>query len=154
MEEKDVEKDKDYFQVSLKLILKNQDNDTLLLKGTASDGPFKDTYDLPGGRIDNHEVDKGLMDILKREIAEEIGQPEIKINSKPVAACKFLYDHRVDHRDMPLRIIYLFFEGTLQHGEIELSDEHSELKWVKLTPDIINTEVAAPLREGLIQYIS
>ena len=61
----------DFYQVSLKAILKNVEGSVLVLKADF-EGPLSGYYDLPGGRIDESEFDIPLLDILKREIREEI----------------------------------------------------------------------------------
>ena len=65
-------KEKDFYQVSLKALIKNQEGKVLALKAVDT-GSFAGFYDLPGGRIDMDEFHTAYIDILKREIAEELG---------------------------------------------------------------------------------
>ena len=65
-------KQRDFYHVSLKAILKNKAGEILILKARQQ-GTFSGFYDLPGGRIDEDEFSKSLLEILKREISEESG---------------------------------------------------------------------------------
>ena len=62
-----MEKEKDFYQISLKLLLKNDVNEILALKAVDS-GRFAGFYDLPGGRIDVDEFRTDFGEILAREI--------------------------------------------------------------------------------------
>lgn len=75
---------KDFYNVSLKVFLKNNRGEVLALKANRG-GSYKGFYDLPGGRINIDEFETPLENIIKREVAEEIGNVKFKINLKPVA---------------------------------------------------------------------
>ena len=53
--------------VSLKLILKNAEGKVLALEAQGN-GPMADYYDLPGGRIDEDEIEVPFTKIFEREI--------------------------------------------------------------------------------------
>ena len=59
------------YHVSLKCFLRNKNWQTLILK-TPKDSSFNWMYDFPGWRIDENEFEVYYIDILKREIFEEI----------------------------------------------------------------------------------
>lgn len=61
----------DNYQVSLKVFLKNETGDTLILQNSQSHGDSV-YYDFPGGRIDADEFRVDYETILLREITEEL----------------------------------------------------------------------------------
>lgn len=117
------------FMVSLKVLIKNRQGEFLLLEspdfikrfGTAA-------YDLPGGRINDDEVEMDIHKLLKRELNEELGDKvKYKIKKSPVSLMKTRFkDGRC--------IMYILFEADYLSGKITISDEHIGFKWQKLTP--------------------
>jgi 8-oxo-dGTP pyrophosphatase MutT (NUDIX family) len=115
----------DSYQVSLKLLLKNDKGEILILK--AKEGDISEGYyDLPGGRIDKDEFDKGFADIARREVVEELGQVDILFKPVPVAVSRN-FSNRTGNR-----ILHIFFEAEYRGGEIRISDEHSSYSWINL----------------------
>lgn len=82
-----MEKQRDFYQVSLKIILKNQQGQILILKAM-NEGRFAGFYDLPGGRIDVDEFSLPFEEIIDREIMEEVGNVKYKLYSFPVAIAR------------------------------------------------------------------
>ena len=71
------------YQVSLKVFLKNERDEVLILKA-ADGGSYEGFYDFPGGRIDETELETPLVEIARREIVEEVGNIErISIHRSP-----------------------------------------------------------------------
>lgn len=93
---------------------------------------YQQKWDLPGGRIAVGEFDMPLEEILKREIAEELGTDFRYKNKGPAA----IFRHRrpeVTLEGKPeARILMVGFELEHLSGEITLSDEHDEYRWVPL----------------------
>ena len=79
----------DQYQISLKLLLQNENNEILAL-GARDDGIFAGYHDLPGGRIDQEEFTTPIEQILLREVYEEIGNVNITINPMPIAVGRAL----------------------------------------------------------------
>ena len=107
-------------QVGVKIFLKNKDGKYLVLQRSKEKYPGVGAkWDIPGGRID---VDTGLMENLNREVLEETGlvvDGELKlINAQDILKT----DKHV------VRLTYTGFAD----GEVKLSDEHSEYKWLSL----------------------
>jgi 8-oxo-dGTP pyrophosphatase MutT (NUDIX family) len=84
-----MKKERDFYQISLKLLLKNNNGEVLALK-SVDNGSYAGYYELPGGRIDTDEFAIDFIDILNREALEEIGNSDFKINPKPVAVGRHL----------------------------------------------------------------
>lgn len=143
--------DKDFYQVSLKLILKNDKNEMLILKAR-DNGAFAGFYDLPGGRIDDNEFDVDLLKIMKREVTEEIGNVEVSIIPKPVATGRARLI-KLDYKGDPLRVLYIFYEAHYQGGEIVISEEHTGYKWIKLTEVKLENYFNLGILEGLKMYL-
>ncbi len=105
------------FQITLKLILWDK-NFFLYLKVR-----FTNSGDLPGGRISKEEH-YNWTEALKREIKEELGNIEYKISTYPV----FCFPHFVskDKKDS----VAILYEGIYLNGNIQLSAEHTEYRWI------------------------
>lgn len=143
----------EFYQISLKLLLKNQNGEVLLLKGLDT-GTFSGFYELPGGRIDIDEFQTPYTDILKREASEELGDVNIEISSTPVAIGRHmvLAKHTGNKiKDVP--IMYIFFEGKYINGNIEISNEHSGHQWVDLDSVDLEKYFRSGILEGLRMYL-
>jgi 8-oxo-dGTP pyrophosphatase MutT (NUDIX family) len=94
-----------------KLILIDDENRLLIMKSSDINVKHAGEWDLPGGHIHEGEDD---IDGLRREVKEEttldIADPE-KI-----------------HEEGRIK----FYKTTQYHGTIELSEEHTEYKWVTI----------------------
>lgn len=119
----------DNYQISLKLILQNQDGKFLLLK-VEDGGRYHGYYDFPGGRIGEEEFNIGLPEILKRETDEEIGS-DIKyelLSETPLAYGR--HESFSKRQNKLARCFYLVFEGKLLEGDIKISNEHASYAWM------------------------
>jgi ADP-ribose pyrophosphatase YjhB (NUDIX family) len=115
------------FMISLKVLLNNKQGETLLLKTPSKVSAWLGKYDLPGGRINDDEVDIDFHKLIDREIKEEVGRGvKYKLRQDPVSLIKFRFkDNRC--------IMYVLFEAHYVSGKIEISEEHTEFMWKKLT---------------------
>lgn len=98
---------KDFYHVSLKIILKNQQGQGLILR-VLNSGSFAGYYDLPGGRIDISEFRTALPKIIKREIIEEIGKIKYKLNEKPAALGRHLIPGKHLRNKKDIHCFYVF----------------------------------------------
>lgn len=115
------------YNISLKVFLQNDKWETLILK-TPETSTFYWKYDLPWGRIDQDEFYTDLLEILDREIKEEVWNILYDVKTKPVAVSR----HKAVHKDRVEDIFYCFYEAKIISGDITVSNEHSDFKWVKL----------------------
>ncbi len=108
-------------QVGVKVILKNQDGQFLILKRNPKKYPgVKEKWDIPGGRI---EPSTPLIENLKREVKEETG---LKIITNP----KLLHAQDILRTD--LHVVRLSYTAECE-GNVELDEsEHTEYKWLFL----------------------
>jgi 8-oxo-dGTP diphosphatase len=108
-------------QVGVKILLKNKEEKFLVVCRSAEKySEVGARWDIVGGRIDKGT---SLIENLKREVLEETGL-EIIGETKLIAAQDIL---RIEGRHV-VRLTYL---GNAD-GEVKLSDEHSEYRWLSL----------------------
>lgn len=139
----------DSYQVSLKMILKNERGEILLLKAL-NGGTFANFYDLPGGRINIDEFTVPLVEILKREVVEEVGNINFTITSdKPVAVGRHLYPTPINNDVVDIHILMIFFEAQYLSGDVVISREHSEFQWV----DFSKEDPAKLLKSGILEGV-
>ena len=144
---------RDSYQVSLKLILKN-DNDEVLILKARPEGSLAGYYDLPGGRMDVEEFTTSFAQIIKREIAEEIGDVKISLCLKPVALGRHLIAANITSEKKDLHILYIFFEAKLLSGEVKISEEHTGFDWVDLNEHEPKKLFTSGILEGITMYLS
>lgn len=148
-----MKKENDFYQISLKMFLKNDKSEILLLEANL-EGSFAGYYDFPGGRIDTDEFTTPFYDIIKREIMEEVGKINFTLNSKPVAVGRHLAPATITKKDHDIHVLYLFFEAHYISGEINISNEHIGYKWVDFSKvDPAKLLISGNL-EGIEMYFS
>ena len=86
-------------------------------KRSMDSNSFAGEWDFPGGKVDQGE---NFIDALHREVAEETG---LKMSIERMAgAVEF---------EMPnFMVVNIIMEGRLKSGDVRLSNEHEEYKWV------------------------
>jgi 8-oxo-dGTP diphosphatase len=108
-------------QVGVKILLKNKDGKYLTICRSAEKYPEVGAkWDIPGGRIN---TGSSLIENLKREVEEETGL-EILGEPKLIIAQDILKTDK--------HVVRLTYLGNAE-GEIKLSEEHSEYKWLSLS---------------------
>lgn len=131
-------------QVGVKVLLKNTEGKYLLLRRSDAKYTFV-KWDIPGGRIDKGS---GLRENLAREVLEETG---LTMTSEP----KVIAAQDIFPTDKDIHVVRITYTGTAE-GEPQLSEEHTEYKWVslaelKLMPvEELDRYVKALLEEGVI----
>ena len=107
-------------QVGVKIFLKNGEGKYLVLQRSKEKYPGVGAkWDIPGGRI---EIGSTLMENLQREAMEETG---LLIQAEP----RFITAQDIMKPDKHvIRLTYFGFAD----GEVKLSEEHSDYKWLTL----------------------
>lgn len=116
---------KDHYFVATKLFLR-QDDRLLILKDNFGD------WDLPGGRLKEHEFETSLHDVLARKIREELGETiRVIVDDMPTVIMRH---ERVEQApgNPTVRILGLGYEGRIGSGEVELSPRHTEMMWADI----------------------
>lgn len=142
------------YQVSLKIFINNSEGETLVL-ASVDHGTFAGYYDFPGGRIDKQEFAIPLLDILNREIEEEVGLKGVIINPNPVAVSRHLILSKFTIekvRDIP--VFYVFYEGQYVTGEPTVSDEHKGVQWLKLADINLEQYFTSGILDAVKIYLS
>lgn len=142
----------DSYQISLKLILKNREGEILVLTGKPG-GSYDGFFVLPGGRINTDEFDTNLMNVLRREVLEEVGNIKFEVDAKPVAVGRHFVPgaNRKDGKD--LKYFYVFFEGQYKGGDIKLdTHEHLGYQWIDLADLELDKYFTSGILEGLKMY--
>lgn len=144
---------KDFYQVSLKVILKNNKDEILVLNADPK-GSYAGYYDLPGGRIDDNEFTIPYAQIIQREILEELGNAKISVNPKPVAIGRHLIPAAMSAEKKDLHVFYVFFEANLISGDIKISDEHIGFRWINLDEQEPSKLFKSGTLEGINMYFN
>lgn len=142
-------KEKDLYQVSLKLFLKNKRGEILALNHR-KDSAFFGFYDVPGGRIHKDEFGVPFLKILKREVKEELGNVTFETNSIPVALGRTAVKMP---RHKEVRFLFLFFEGKYLGGKIKISNEHTGYTWLNLSKINLKKYFTHGILEGVKMYL-
>ncbi|MFZ5390723.1 MAG: NUDIX domain-containing protein [Patescibacteria group bacterium] len=144
---------KDFYQISLKLILKNQAGEALCLKGLRG-GTFDGFYDLPGGRIDDSEFTVPFEQVIKREVAEELGQIDFIVRPKPVALGRHLIISKKDGTTKNIHVLYVFFEAKYKFGTLKISKEHEGFIWLNLKDINLEDYFTSGILQGIKMYLN
>jgi 8-oxo-dGTP pyrophosphatase MutT (NUDIX family) len=119
------------YHIAVKAFIRNGDK-LLICKDAFFEDESIPEWDLPGGRINKEEFLISFEDILKREINEEVG--DIKYKNNGVAV---IFRHRrSEQRELKadvkpiINILMIGFDLEYLGGDIKISDEHTEYKWL------------------------
>lgn len=141
------------YNISLKVFLKNVKWEILILK-TPDSSSFHGKYDFPGGRIDEDEFNVPLLDILKREIEEEIWWVSFEIYPSIVAVARHVALAEFTSKWIPEYLYYNFWEGSILDENIQISHEHDNFKWVKLEEINLEEYFESGMLEAAKNYIN
>lgn len=112
------------FQYCQKIVVFSRDESSVLLCKRKNEADYDGTFSFVGGKMET--TDESIIAGLKREKDEEVG-PNFKIKVFPTFTTNILFTKK-DGSAMILPHIYAIH----QEGEIQLSEEYSEYKWVGL----------------------
>jgi len=144
---------RDFYQISLKLILKNGKGEVLLMKAQNKD-TYAGFYDLPGGRINVDEFEVPLPDILRREVWEEIGDVEYDLNPRPVAVARHLIPASISVHKRDVHNLYLMYEGLYKSGGVTVSREHTSFMWINPREVDLEKYLKSGNLEGMRMYLN
>lgn len=116
-------------QVTTQAIIKNEDNEILLLRRSKPGGWFT----LPGGTVEEGET---VIQALEREITEETGL-KLKVTD-PV----WVWQSNHIGKEL-LGIVFNVAEIIQKNAQIKLSSEHDKYQWLKYD-DLIKDESVDP----------
>lgn len=103
--------------LSVKVVVFDGEGRCLVLKRSVASKGNPGKWDFPGGKVDAGEA---VDETARREVLEETGL-EIEVGRVLGAA---------ESESPTNRIAYLILEGRVTSGEVRLSDEHEDFRWV------------------------
>jgi 8-oxo-dGTP diphosphatase len=106
------------------------DGKVLLIKRSSAHKLEPDKWQLPEGKVDEGETEG---EALVREVNEEIG--------RKVLSSKFYkkFPFQVPYEGSIYNVYRFVYETTIDEGDIVLSEEHTEFRWVNLK-DVVNMD--------------
>lgn len=128
-----------HLQVGVKALIE-RDNTYLFLRRSNSFKQSPQEWDIPGGRIEPAEA---LNDALSREIFEETGLRLAETGKLLAAQDIFVTDKDVH----VVRLTYLASAA----GEISISDEHDQYKWMSVDDILTEPHVDPYLKEVIVR---
>ena len=99
-------------------VIINKKSQLLLVK--KNKGSYKGKWEFPGGK---REQDETIQQCVEREIREEL-------NCRCDVNGLIVFDKIMFDKDTPINLYFYDVEMIDNEGDIMLSDEHSEYKWV------------------------
>lgn len=122
--------------VSIDLIIENTDGNYLL--GKRVNRPAQGFWFVPGGRIKKNET---LADAMQRISETELGQKFLLEDAQLLGAYDHIYDDNFSGIEgVNTHYVVLGYKITLKSElNIELDDQHTEVKWMK-KEDLIDDE--------------
>ncbi|MGA2682937.1 MAG: NUDIX domain-containing protein [Candidatus Bathyarchaeia archaeon] len=106
------------WRLSVRVLIQDDEGRFLMMKRSNRSKSNIGRWEPPGGKIDAGE---SFDEALVREVAEETG---LTISIKSVAGA-------VSWEMTKLRIIQLIMEGSVESGQLHLSNEHNAYSWVR-----------------------
>lgn len=143
-----MKKERDFYHVSLKVFLKNQEGRVLALKADPK-GSLAGFYDFPGGRIDTDEFGAPFEDMIARELQEEIGSVRYRLSLQPVACGRHRIPATMTKTGKDIHVLYVFFEAEYRGGDISISREHQGYDWL----DFLSIEPEKYFRSGTLEGV-
>lgn len=133
------------FNVGIKAIMQNSEGKILTLKAH-DNGPMAGYNDMPGGRIEETEIGVPFTEILQREIEEELGDIQYKIEHQPVTAVSWTWPNGQD-------MTFIYYLAKYEFGDLIISDEHWGHEWIEPTIENIDKYFTTYHNAALKQYL-
>jgi 8-oxo-dGTP diphosphatase len=138
-----MKQDKMYFIGLKAFVVKNKC--VLILQGS-NKMEREGLWGLPGGRIQDGEEDKTLQEILLREVHEECGENFVISIGSPSEAWRF---------EIPGKnIVLIGYMCKYESGEVILSPEHKDYKWLSKNDSIGAFEFVPGYKEVIERVLS
>lgn len=133
--------DNKHFYVGLKAFIGK--NGRLLVVRESEEFDEGGMWELPGGRIGNDESENTFHSVLLREVNEECGDVEIRIGE-----IIGVFRRRFANGEW---VILVGYDCDYISGEISLSEEHCEYKWIG-PEDVDGCVFVNGYKEAVVDY--
>ena len=139
-----------YFQISLKVIIKNKLGQMLLLK-LPENSSMAGYYDFPGGYIRTKDINENFETVTKREIKEELGNDfKYTLKMSPISIGRHQTISKSDRKKKD--VVWIFFEGLYKGGKIRISEEHTGYEWTYLKKSQLEKYFRKGALDGMNNY--
>lgn len=112
------------FQYCQKIVLFSEDLNSILVAKRRGEQDYDGVFSLIGGKLET--TDTGILDGLKREKDEEIGK------KAHILVCPYISYNIFFQKKNGKHMILPHYVAKFVGGEININDEYSEFKWVRL----------------------
>jgi ADP-ribose pyrophosphatase YjhB (NUDIX family) len=113
------------FQNCQKIVVFSKNGESVLLAKRKGEADYDEMYSFIGGKMET--TDRDILDGLRREKNEEVGE-QFKINIYPV----FNITKYFIKKDGNAMVLPHYYAQHIE-GEVNLSQEYSEIKWILLS---------------------
>ena len=96
-----------------------------------------------------------FFDIIKREAREEIGDDvNFEIKPKPIAIGRHFIPAKFNSEDIDIKVMYIFFEGVYNSGEVVIRPEHIAYNWVDIKKENPEEYFKSGILEAVKMYLN
>ncbi|MEA3357126.1 MAG: NUDIX domain-containing protein [Patescibacteria group bacterium] len=133
------------FQVAANALITRKDGKLLILKRKPDYDHDPDRWDTVSGRLEQDI--ENVRDELKREISEELGNDFCCVIVAPFSTYNFYRGE-----DRKCEVIGVDYICMYYSGNIELSEEHTDYRWVK-PEDFLKMDISGSLKRAVRIFI-
>ena len=120
-------------------IIKNENQEILLLKRSKLNKTYKNYWQLPEGKI---QIDESPKEALYREIKEELSCEVIE------SALKRIISNSATLKNVHYLLVRVIFETKIK-GKIKLDSEHLSYKWLPKENAVKNLKLIVGTKEAI-----
>ena len=127
------------FSFSFRAVIYDNDGRMLILKRSSKCKEEPGKWEFSGGKLHRNET---FDNALHREVTEETG---LKVDfTRPLGIAEFELDS--------VKVICLMMEGNRIDGQVKLSEEHDEFKWID-SDDLIGMDFVVWFRKFIDSHL-
>ncbi len=124
-----------FYGLTVRGVIKNNEDEILIVKRHPKSKTDPEMWELPGGKVEDGEY---FTKALVREIKEEVN-----LNCEVGDLCEAVQNDYSNKRTVQL---YMYLNNV--KGEVKISEEHTEFKWVQLST-LKTLEISTSLKKML-----